>query len=430
MNWNVSVNKLATIEQATAEDDVLSRAMRYTLNGWPDVRAVPVEPKAFHEARNHLSVKEGLLIYDSLIAIPVTLRTEMLTRIYDGHMGIMKSRERAKSCIRWPGISQDIKTRIEHCTYCRERRPAQVKEPLICIELPDQPWERVATDLCSLKAREYLVVSDYFSRYIEIAHLRKSMTSQLVIGKLKSIFARWGIPLQLVSDNGLQFDSSEFAAFATKYGFDHIMSSPTHAQSNGEVDSAVKTAKRILEQKDPARGLLAYRYTPIATTGYSPAELLVGRKLRTTLPILPNQTNPELQAYKQARETDCATKSASERHYNTRFGCKPLPELSPGEPVRIKTDAEKRWTKPATVVKKCEIVPRSNIVETESGTTLRRNQRHLQQLPTPVATPDPSPAETPPEPATITPNTALTQTKTPIVRRSGRSIKPVEKPNL
>ena len=126
------------------------------------------------------------------------------------------------------------------------------------------------------------MVIDYFSRYLEIAHMDR-ITSEHVIGKLKGIFARWGVPESLKTDNGRQFTSDTFQKFAVDYNFRQVFSSPYHAQANGEAESAVKVAKHILMQDDSA--LMASRSTPMQSTGVSPAELHMGRKMRTPLPV-------------------------------------------------------------------------------------------------------------------------------------------------
>ena len=78
-----------------------------------------------------------------------------------------------------------------------------------------------------------------------------STTANIVIAKLKSVFARWGIPFEVITDNGPQFDSQSFKDFSLSYGFKHTTSSRYFAQANGEAECAVKIAKSILRQEDP-----------------------------------------------------------------------------------------------------------------------------------------------------------------------------------
>ncbi|XP_048584862.1 uncharacterized protein K02A2.6-like [Nematostella vectensis] len=105
-------------------------------------------------------------------------------------------------------------------------------------EFVARPWSKVAADLCSLDGRVLLVVSDYYSNYIEVARI-SAVTSRAVIKELKAIFARFGIPECLVTDNGPQFSAAEFAEFAKTWTFEHKTSSPTYAQSNDKAENAV-----------------------------------------------------------------------------------------------------------------------------------------------------------------------------------------------
>ncbi|XP_029210371.2 uncharacterized protein K02A2.6-like [Acropora millepora] len=128
---------------------------------------------------------------------------------------------------------------------------------------------------------------------------------------MKKVFARYGIPQEVVSDNGSQYantrnllDSThQFKEFAREWGFRHTTSSPEYPQSNGAAERAVQTAKRILKKaeadgEDPFEGLLKYRNTPFEDIGLSPAQLLMSRRTRTTLPthrrlLLPQPMEPQ-----------------------------------------------------------------------------------------------------------------------------------------
>ena len=144
----------------------------------------------------------------------------------------------------------------------------------------------MAADLCEHNGRHYLVVVDYYSRYLDICFLSKT-TSLAVIGHLKKIFARHGVPETLVSDNGPHFSSSEFKAFSDFWNFQHVTTSPHFPQANGAAERAVRTAKHILKQDDVFLALLVYRASPIVELKASPAELAYGKKAPNNPPCTP-----------------------------------------------------------------------------------------------------------------------------------------------
>ena len=133
--------------------------------------------------------------------------------------------------------------------------------------------------MASLNGATYIIASDYFSRYLEVIKLTTT-TSSSVISALKSLFAKYGIPEEVVSDNGPQYASAEFCSFVKEYNFQHTTSSPHFPQSNGHAERAVQTAKRLLKNsKDQHMALLSYRSTPLPWCGLSPAQLLMGRQI-------------------------------------------------------------------------------------------------------------------------------------------------------
>ena len=136
---------------------------------------------------------------------------------------------------------------VRHCRPCITN--ANTPTPPLSRSLyPDRPWEKVGSDLFYFSSRWYLLVVDYYSRYVEIALLQE-LSSSAVINQFRSIFARHGIPDILVSDNGPQYASQEFKQFAQGYGFQHVTSSPKYPQSNGAAERAVQTVKQMLKKE-------------------------------------------------------------------------------------------------------------------------------------------------------------------------------------
>ena len=120
--------------------------------------------------------------------VPASLHDDILRRIHEGHLGIMKCQERAKEAVWWPGINARMKKVVEDCKHCQEKRSSQTKEPLIPSELPQRAFQKCSIDLCELKGQSYLVLVDYYSRYIELAHLL-TITTVEVIKNMKDMFA-------------------------------------------------------------------------------------------------------------------------------------------------------------------------------------------------------------------------------------------------
>ena len=142
--------------------------------------------------------------------------------MHDGHPGSSKI-ERAKMSVWWPGLSDEISTMVENCSHCEIRRTTQCSEPLVTTPLTDRTWSHLAADLCELKGKKYLVVIDYYSRYLEIIHLTMT-TSRAVILQFKDRFAGWGLCDKITTHNGPQFSSDEFKQFVNDYTFQHVTS--------------------------------------------------------------------------------------------------------------------------------------------------------------------------------------------------------------
>ena len=159
---------------------------------------------------------------------------------------------------------------------------------------PSKPWSRVHIDFAGpLRGHSYLILVDAHSKWPEVIDMNSATTSATTIRELRKIFARFGLPEQLVSDNGPQFVSAEFTQFLKSNGVKHIKSAPYHPSTNGIGEHFVQSFKRAmltneslpLEQR-LASFLLQYRTTVHATTNAVPCMLLMNRQLRTRLDLL------------------------------------------------------------------------------------------------------------------------------------------------
>nr|XP_050033160.1 uncharacterized protein LOC126529699 [Dermacentor andersoni] len=227
-----------------------------------------------------------------------------------------------------------------------------------CEEQQNEVYERVGIGIFQHGGSSYLCVFDAQSNFPEGEKLGDT-TSSTVVAKLSCIFERYGITVEVCSDNGLQFASHEFATFASRYDFKHVTSSPGFPQSNGLAEKGVQIVKRIMKKTQENHddfwlGLLSYRSTPLEH-GRSPGELLQGRRLRTRL-----------------RDFSSQPKNFVSKHRQLGAHKKDLPVLRKGEVVRIR---DKPWIRKAQVVGPA--ASRSYRIVTEDDQVLRRNRRHL-----------------------------------------------------
>ena len=206
----VSDAKQEEIKEETQKDKLMNLLQSTIMNGWPDERGnTPKELHPYWNIRDELSVHKGLILKGSKIVIPQSMRKEILMKIHTGHQGKEKCKRRARQVVYWPGINSDIDNVVESCETCQRHQHQQQKEPLMPYPVPKRPWQDVATDLCEINKKEYLVLVDAYSSYPEVIPMTRQ-TTQAVIKGMKMTFARHGIPDTVHSDNGPCYSSKEF----------------------------------------------------------------------------------------------------------------------------------------------------------------------------------------------------------------------------
>ena len=268
-NISVSDKRREEIRQKQNTESVCSQVINfYKMDYWPEAARRNQKLRPCWFVRQDLTVYQRLLLYPSRLVISVALQNDIMKRIHEGHQGIVKCRALARENVWWPGLSKQIAEKVGNCSVCEKERKYP-PEPLLPSELLDNPRQKVGMDLFELKVHTYLIIIDYYSRWIEVSPLQKT-TSGSIVNNCKSIFSWNGIPELVIPDNGPHFISKVFLDFSNRFGFVHLTSSPHHPQGNGETERAVQTIKNLFKYI----ALLNYRST--LQHGKSPAELWIG----------------------------------------------------------------------------------------------------------------------------------------------------------
>ncbi|XP_062511696.1 uncharacterized protein K02A2.6-like [Corticium candelabrum] len=262
----------------------------YIHTGWPPTRrSVPGPIKPYWNVRHDLTEKDGIVLKGSQAVVPVTMRKTVMNSIHEGHYGIVKCIERAKTSVYWPGYTNEIHDMVASCSKCQENRSQNPKPDTKPHDVPHYPYQKVGTDLFELQGEHYLLTIDYYSKWVTINHLQSTKAAD-VITILDKHFANFGIPETIFSDNGPQYANEEFRKFSRKLGFQHTTSSPGYPASNGQAERGVQTVKKMMakmleEGRTINDALRVLRNTPIGGDLPTPAILLQGRHLRTQLTI-------------------------------------------------------------------------------------------------------------------------------------------------
>ena len=220
--------------------------------------------------------------------VPPAGRQAVLELLHESHPGVSRMKNLARSYVWWPNIDKDIDMIVKTCYDCQQTRHSPPVAPLHPWEWPQRPWARIHIDYAGpVEGKMLLVIVDAHSKWLDVAVVT-SATSSVTIEKLRGMFTTHGIPEIVVSDNGTVFTSDEFETFMISNGIRHIKSAPYHPSTNGLADRAIQTLKGNLKKSKTgpletriSRFLFKYRTTPHTTTGISPAELLMGRQLRS-----------------------------------------------------------------------------------------------------------------------------------------------------
>ena len=288
------------VKEETDADNDMQELMQHITSGFHcrlDELSQPVAK--YWQHRESLYVLDGVIMLGDRAVVPPRLRKEVLQHLHGAHQGVTQMTARASSVVFWPGISTDIQRTRDECETCDRIAPSQRATHPVMPVVPTTPFEAVATDFFDLAGSHYLIVVDRLTNWVDVRKAKPKTDeagTQGVMDLFREVFRNYGVPVEVSSDGGPEYTSREFDVFLRRWGVRHRLSAAYNAASNGRAEVAVKAVKRALRENCDAdgnvdndkvtRALLAMRNTPDRESGRSPAELLLGRPLRDTLPHL------------------------------------------------------------------------------------------------------------------------------------------------
>ena len=362
----------------TNKDKELQSLKHYISTGWPAKRSqIPVFLHPYWNYRDELMIEKGILMKNSKVLIPETLKQKYLMQIHQGHQGIEACRSRAREFVFWVNINSDLKEMVEKCDICQSQNSTPIVQKYIS-EVPPHPWHTLGSDLFYFQRIDFLVSVDYFSKYLIVRKIPNS-TYSAVIKELGMIFSEFGKPQIFRSDNGPCYLSLEFEFFMQNWLVEHRTSSPHYPQSNGLAESMVKVSKNLIEkavrQDLPWNQLLLdYRCTPISSEIPSPAEILFGRKLRSSISILPSQVMND----RISKQRELIAKKEGKFYTNVKDfqdRIKALP-FKAGQNVWLQNSDSRKYEE-AVIREKCR-EPNSYMVQIPAtGQCFRRNSNFI-----------------------------------------------------
>lgn len=310
----LTAKKIASL---TLQDPILSQVFKALQQGNTDhfegERFFPYKKKLAE-----LSTQRGCVIWGSRVVIPSSARSEAMELLHAGHKGMVSMKTTARSYLWWPAIDKDIESAVRDCMVCQESRRTPVKAPVPIWEHASQPWHTIHLDFAGpMEGHMFLVVVDACTKWLEVRAMT-SATSTAVIRELRAIFATFGLPQKVVSDNGSVFVSREVLDFYHRNGIKAVTSAPYHPATNGQAERMVYELKQAL-QRDKVGSLLVrlarflYRQhsTVTTSTGKTPARLMFGRELASNI----SRVTPEPETSNEEKVGEGTEQTTSSRRF-------------------------------------------------------------------------------------------------------------------
>ena len=399
------------IRKAQLEDDTMNWVIRSKEEGkirpeWKTVSHWSAANKSYWSQWDQLEVREGLLYkrWESddgtsvrmLLVLPNEFRKEILGELHggqlSGHLGVSKTLAKVKYKYFWPGMSADVRSFLRVCDLCAKRKsPAKKRLAPLQQYRVGVPLERVAIDLLGPLPKTdsgnqwILVVGDYCTKWMEAYALPDATASTVALKLVNEFVCRFGVPQELHSDQGTNFESGVFREMCRILGITKTRTTAYNPKSDGMVERFNKTLVNMVSvMLDPIRrqrdwdeflpyATFAYRCTPHDSVGESPNMMMLGREVSIPIDLVTKCSEVQddtctdfaeklrsnlQQAHGRARE--CLGKSAQrqKKNYDRRASEHGLKEgqfawlFNPAKKRHLSPKLQLRWEGPWLILKR------------------------------------------------------------------------------
>ncbi|PIC40405.1 hypothetical protein B9Z55_011757 [Caenorhabditis nigoni] len=275
---------MAEVQKETKNDKLMKEVIKWVSKGtWPG--KVDKRLKQWYSIKDSLSVAQECLMFGDRVVVPKSLQRAVLKQLHEDHPGMVRMKQMARAFVYWPRMAEDVEEAVAECKACQIHEKTPKKVSMVPWKTPERVWQSVHIGYVGPgNGQYYLVAVDEKSKWAEVK-IVKTINATTTVRKLKEIFSQNGFPETIISDNGPQFESKEFAMMCQEHGILHIRSPAFHPQSN--VDTLKRGLKKLkgegsVGNETLAKFLLHYRSKPsTALSGLSPAEVYLNRRLRT-----------------------------------------------------------------------------------------------------------------------------------------------------
>jgi len=286
-----------------------------------------------------------VLLKGHKLVIPCSLQERVIDIAHSHHQGIVKTKAMLREKVWFPMLDLMVEKKIASCLTCQVSTPSSNREPLKMTTLPDGPFQDISIDFASVDRETLLIVVDDYSRFPLVQPVTTT-SAEATIPKLHEMFSMFGVPNTVKSDNGPPFNGAEFKKFAETQGFHHRKVTPYWPRANGEVERFVRTLKKNIHasktegknwRKELQSFLGDYRDTPHTTTGKTPSEMFLKRKVKTKIPsfVIPDPDREKIAT------RDKAMKAKQKMYHDAKSYVKPS-TLEEGDVVVVKNTFDSR----------------------------------------------------------------------------------------